>query len=266
MTGRLEEIWRYPLKSIGRERLDRVRLTRGEKLPFDRHWAVLHETTLERLAADLGDSDEIASWMPKSAFLRGAAGPGLQAVSGGLRDGRLTLHHPDQGDITVMPCQPGDRDRLLDWLRPIWPADKPPPARLVSAPEPLTDTRKPFISINSLDSLHEVETLIGQRLGTERWRGNLWIDGFAPFAELDWIGRTIRIGAAELKVRAAIGRCAATSVDTQTGQPDIDMVRALTKSRGQPKFGVYAEVIRGAEIAEMNEVLLTDTAAEVLIP
>lgn len=262
MTGRLEEIWRYPLKSIGRERLDRVRLTKGQRLPFDRHWAVLHETTLAKLAADLGDSDEIAGWMPKSAFLRGAAGPGLQGISGGLHSGRLDLSHPDHGEISVDPTKPADREALIAWLRPIWPADKAPPARLVSGPEALTDTRQPFVSINSLDSLHQVEIQLGQRLGTERWRGNLWIDGFEPFAEQDWIGRTIRIGLAELIVREPIGRCAATSVDTQTGQPDIDMVRALTEANGHAYFGVYAEVIRGAEIAEMAEIFLTDTPAE----
>ena len=263
MTGRLEQIWRYPLKSIGRERLDRVRLTKGEKLPFDRHWAVLHETTLEKLAADLGDGDEIAGWMPKSAFLRGAAGPGLQGISGGLQDGTLVLQHPDQGDITVDLNRPEDRAQLIDWLGPIWPADKAPPARLISAPEALTDTRKPFVSINSLDSLHAVESLLGQRLGTERWRGNLWIEGFDAFAEQDWIGRTLRIGDALLIIREAIGRCAATSVDTQTGQPDTDMVRTLTDASGHANFGVYAEVIDGAEIAELNEVALTDTPAEV---
>ena len=262
MTGRLEQIWRYPLKSIGRERLDRVRLTRGAKLPFDRHWAVLHDTTLERLADSLGEGDEIAAWMPKSAFLRGAAGPGLQAISGGLQDHELELHHPEQGTITVAPGDAADRDRLIAWLRPIWPADKPAPARLVSAPEPLTDTRKPFVSINSLDSLHAVEGLLGQRVGTERWRGNLWIEGFAPFAELDWIGRTIRIGAATLVIREAIGRCAATSADTQTGRPDTDMVRTLTEAYGRADFGVYAEVVEGADIAELNEVILTDTPPE----
>ncbi|NHF73806.1 MOSC domain-containing protein [Paracoccus xiamenensis] len=266
MTGRLEQIWRYPVKSIGRERLDHVRLTRAERLPFDRHWAVLHETTLERLADQLGDGDEIAGWMPKSAFLRGAAGPGLQAVSGGLRGDGLALHHPDLGTITVVPHDPADRDRLIDWLRPIWPDDKPAPARLVSGPEALTDTRKPYVSINAIDSLNSIENLLGKRLGTERWRGNLWIEGFDPFAELNWIGKTIRIGEAELVVREPIGRCAATSVDTDTGAPDIDMVRTLTEANGQPHFGVYAEVTRGALIAELAEITLSDTDAEAITP
>ena len=41
------------------------------------------------------------------------------------------------------------------------------------------------------------------------------------------------------------------------------MVRALTEANGHAHFGIYAEVICGAEIAELNEVALTDTPAEV---
>ena len=121
-------------------------------------------------------------------------------------------------------------------------------------------------AMNAIDSLNSIENLLGKRLGTERWRGNLWIEGFDPFAELNWIGKTIRIGEAELVVREPIGRCAATSVDTDTGAPDIDMVRTLTEANSQPHFGVYAEVTRGALIAELAEITLSDTDAEAITP
>ena len=34
------------------------------------------------------------------------------------------------------------------------------------------------------------------------------------------------------------------------------MVRTLTEFRGHPTFGIYAEVLEGGEIAEMNELTL----------
>ncbi len=255
---RLAQIWRYPVKSIGRERLSRARLDKGGKLPFDRHWAVLHEGSAKRLS----DADTLEDWLPKAAFLRGAAGPELQAIEGRLDGDKLVFSHPKQGEITVIPGDEATCARFIDWLRPLWPAEKPAPLQLVRSTTPLTDTKQPFVSINSLDSLAALEAHVGQRLGVERWRGNLWIEGFAPFAELDWIGRTIRIGAATLVIREAIGRCAATSADTQTGRPDTDMVRTLTEAYGRADFGVYAEVVEGADIAELNEVILTDTPPE----
>ncbi|WBU55748.1 MOSC domain-containing protein [Paracoccus sediminicola] len=256
--ARLSQIWRYPVKAIGRQRLDRVRLERGGKLPFDRHWAVMHEAALDKL----DENGELTQWLPKSAFLRGAASPALQAISGGYDDGKLRLDHPDAGAITVDPCSDEDRAAFLKWLSPLWPEGKGAPAALVSGPAALTDTKKPFISINSLDSLSALESKVGERLGVERWRGNLWLEGLEPFAEQDWIGREIRIGPARLVIREPIGRCAATAVDTATGEPDRDMVRALSEQYGKGDFGVYAEVLEGGELAELAEVVVGDTLDE----
>ena len=255
---RLAQIWRYPVKSIGRERLSRARIDIGGRLPFDRHWAVLHEGSAKRLT----DGDTLDGWLPKSAFLRGAASPQLQAIDGGLDSDKLVLSHPQAGDIIVPLGDEAAEDRLIDWLRPLWPADKPAPLRLVRATEPLTDTRKPYVSVNSLDSLAALEADVGQRLGVERWRGNLWIEGVEPFTELDWIDREFSIGDLRLIGREAIGRCSATAADTETGNPDLDMVRMLTEYRGHSNFGIYAEVLSGGEIAEMDELTLAPIAED----
>lgn len=234
--------------------MDRVALQKGGKLPLDRQWAVTHDRTEERL----GEADQMG-WMPKSAFLRGAAGPGLQAVEGGMGNGRLILSHPEMGEIVVDPQDEDGCARLIEWLSPLWPENKSAPARLRVGTEPLTDTRKPFVSINVLESLHALEAVVGRRLGVERFRGNLWIEGSCPFDELDWIGRTISIGSTRLKIRKPIGRCAATSVDPSNGKPDMDMVQTLTETYGHANFGVYAEVIQGGNLAVGDEALLDDT-------
>ncbi|WBU59150.1 MOSC domain-containing protein [Paracoccus albus] len=251
---RLAQIWRYPVKSIGRERIARASVEKGGKIPFDRHWAVLHEDSAKRLN---GDSDALEEWLPKAAFLRGAASPALQAIEGGLESGKLKLRHPDQGEIIVDPSDEDDAASLIVWLAPLWPDDKPPPLKLVRGAEPLTDTRKPYISINSLDSLSALEAEVGQRLGVERWRGNLWIEGAEPFAEADWIDREFTVGGLRMIGRQMIGRCSATAADTETGQPDRDMIRALTEVTGQSDFGIYAEVLSGGDIAEMDELILS---------
>ena len=36
-------LWRHPIKSHGREKLDAVTLIEGQTMPWDRHWAVTHE-------------------------------------------------------------------------------------------------------------------------------------------------------------------------------------------------------------------------------
>ena len=92
MTARLAAIGRFPVKSIGGETLERVTLTAGETLPGDRAFGVLHEGARRYL-----EDDELRVWLPKAAFLRGAASAPLQAIRGGwTAAGKLRLTHPDR--------------------------------------------------------------------------------------------------------------------------------------------------------------------------
>ncbi|MDO5613671.1 MAG: MOSC domain-containing protein [Paracoccus sp. (in: a-proteobacteria)] len=242
MTATLAEIHRFPVKSVGGERLDRVTLTAGQILPGDRAFAVLHADGLRHLEAD----GTLAKWLPKSAFLRGAAAAGLQAIRGGWQGDRLRLTHPDRPPLDMAR---DDEAALLAWLDPLWPDGRARPARLVSAPMPLTDIRTPWVSILSRASLAALEGALGPGIGTDRWRGNLWVDGWDAWAERDMTGQCLRIGQAELIVRERITRCAATNADTTTGLADCDMPRELTALQGDADFGIYAEVLTGADIA-----------------
>ena len=100
-----------------------------------------------------------------------------------------------------------------------------------------------------MTSLAQLEQEICHTLGIHRWRGNLWIDGWRPFAERDLIGQILTFGNVELRVTDHIGRCDATSADTGTGQRDLDMVATLERLYGHTEFGIFAEVVTGGDIA-----------------
>lgn len=251
MTARLAHIRRHPIKSIGGEGLDSVALQAARRLPGDREWAVLTEAG-ERNAQASETDGQPDRWLPKSCFLRGVAGPELQAIAGGWQGDDLSLRHPSRPDLTLDPATQGDR--LIDWLRPLWPADAPAPTRLVRGAAIWTDQKWPWISILSLSSLAELEKRTGQRLGIDRWRGNLWLEGGKPFTERELIGQVIHLGQVELRVTAHISRCAATSANTETGKVDIDMVATLENLYGHHDFGIFAEVVTGGTIRIGDEV------------
>ncbi len=252
MTATLARIHRHPIKAIGYESLPGITLHAAQRIPGDREWAVLTEAG-ERLALASQTEGQPDRWLPKSCFLRGVTSAALQAVSGGWQGNRLILSHPDQDDLTLDPQT--ESARLIEWLRPLWPADAPAPTRLVRGAGIWTDTKWPWISILSLSSLHELESRVWHSLGIERWRGNLWIDGWAPFAERDLPGRVIRIGQVELRVTDKIERCDATSADTDSGLKDIDMPETLDNLFGHTDFGIYAEVIDGGPNAIGDEIV-----------
>jgi uncharacterized protein YcbX len=240
VSATLAQIWRHPIKALSREGLDRVRLEPGIGVPFDRHWAVTHEA-----------SKYAGGWAQKVNFLRGVTGPSLMAVTAELDTGarRLTLHHPERPDFHFAPDDPTETPRFLDWLEPLWPDDKPRPAGIVTAGRPMTDVPDPWVAINNLSSQRAVADRLGAPgLSIHRWRGNLWIDGLAPWEEFDLVGRRIRIGDVTLHVREPITRCKATMANPETGRRDHDTLGALDHW-GHQDFGVYAEVVDGGDIA-----------------
>ena len=240
MTATLANICRHPIKSHGREDLASARLIEGQGLPFDRHWAVAHD------AAKL-----VAGWNPCVNFARGAKAPGLMAISAHLDEasGAVTLSHPDKVDLTFCPADSGDLALFLEWVRDLNPADRAQPVQIVKAGVAMTDTDFPSVSIFGLASNQDLSARMGQDLSPYRWRGNLWIDGLAPWAEFDWVGQDIKIGDAVLHVQERIVRCKATSANPATGQIDADTLGALQGGYGHQEFGVYAQVVSGGRLA-----------------
>ena len=127
--------------------------------------------------------------------------------------------------------------------------DRPGPARVVRAPVGMTDSAFPSIAILNRASLAALGGRLGMDLAMERFRGNLWVEGLAPWQEFELVGREVRVGGATLRVREIISRCKATTVDPDTGIPDADTLDALSAGWGHQDFGVYAEVVEGGHVA-----------------
>jgi uncharacterized protein YcbX len=243
-VNRLTRITRHPIKGHGREDLASVLLIPGACLPWDRHWAVAHS-----------DACLTDGWNRCANFARGAKAPGLMAITSTLNEatGEVVLSHPDRGVITFRPDDAADLPRFLDWVLPLNPPDRARPDRIVSMGLGLTDSDFPSVSLLSEASLSALSQAMGTPLSPDRFRGNLWIDGAAPFAEFDWIGRSLRIGEAVLEIKERITRCLATTVNPSTGQPDADTLGAMERGFGHQDFGVYAVVTNGGLIATDDE-------------
>lgn len=238
--GTVAELWRHPIKSHGRETLAAVDLTAGKCLPWDRHWAVTH---------DISKYDG-SGWASCQNFMIGTRTPKLAGIWAKLDDasGQITLRHQDTGSITFDPNT--DSDAFLDWVAPLCPADRAVPTGIVTAEgRGMTDSDYPSVSIMTRSSHAAVEAAIGTSLEIERWRGNIWLDGAQPFEELEWIGKTIRIGTAELEIREPIKRCMHTAANPVTGVRDADTLGTLKSTFGHQYFGINAVVTRNGHVA-----------------
>jgi uncharacterized protein YcbX len=81
-----------------------------------------------------------------------------------------------------------------------------------------------------------------------RFRMLVQVAGGAPFAEDSWVGGDVRIGGAVVRVREECIRCAVTTVDPETGERDVDSLRAMITAKGEPNLGVYCDVVEPGPI------------------
>jgi len=242
MTGSVTNIWRHPIKALGREALDNVTLTAGETLPFDRVWAVLHEASKFDPAAP--------AWASKNNFNQGAKTPAFMAIKADfdVASGIITLTHPKLPELRVKPDQ--DPLALVNWITPLVPSNRAQPVGVAKVSNhSLTDQNRPLISLIGTASLKALSQAAGVKLQQERFRANIWFDGFASWEEFEWIGKDIQIGSATLRIVERIGRCVATTADSETGKINIDTLAVLSKEFDHKDLGVFAEVIKSGDIA-----------------
>lgn len=243
MSITVASLWRHPIKSHGREQIASARLLAGQGFPFDRKWAVTHSST--------DDAAYNGQWVSCQNFMIGTRTPALAGLWAQMDEtnSTITLRHRDLSSIAFRPDSQDGIDHFINWVQPLYAAQSTKPVSLVPLPQrSWTDTDFPSISIMSLASHSAVEATAGIPIEKERWRGNIWIDGIAPWEELGWIGKRIRVGDAELIVRAAIVRCPHTKANPITGVRDIDTLGLLDGVLNERLFGIYAEVIQAGDV------------------
>jgi uncharacterized protein YcbX len=92
-----------------------------------------------------------------------------------------------------------------------------------------------------------------------RFRMNFGVEGIDAHAEDGWRGRRVRVGEATVIPQGNVGRCAITTQNPETGEVDLDTLKALAAYRRDVEtteplpFGVHAAV------AEPGRVRVGDT-------
>ena len=106
------------------------------------------------------------------------------------------------------------------------------------------------VSLISRGSLARLAQAAGtDSVDVRRFRMLIEVDGVAPHAEDDWVGRRVCVGETLLSFAGHVGRCAVTTRNPDTGEADLKTLHALTSYRsGHPSveplpFGIYGEVL-----------------------
>ena len=234
----ITDIYRYPVKGLTPERLDRVRLAAGEALPFDRAYALA-------LAGSAFD-ENAPGWVPKTNFLMLQRDEALAALHAHFDDATLTLRvtGPNGFFVEGRLDEEEGREVLAEAIGRYMGLTEAAEPRLVHAEgHTISDHPEAVVSIIHAASVAALAGAVGAEIDPVRFRGNLYIEGGAAWEEFGWVGKTIEIGEARLEVTQRIPRCAATGVNPATAVRDMNLVKALTEHFGHYDTGVYARVV-----------------------
>ncbi|HSP09876.1 MAG TPA: MOSC N-terminal beta barrel domain-containing protein [Candidatus Dormibacteraeota bacterium] len=213
----IEEIWRYPVKSMAGERVQSC-LAGENGLEGDRRWALVDGAP--NRAGKLLTIRQHERLMTYRARL---VGQGVEVTTPGG---------------AVRPLD----DRLIAELA----AESGRPLQLRDHPGANFDD-SPVLVVN-LASVRAFSAEVGQPVDHRRFRANVYVDGLEPEEELEWLGRRIRAGAAELEAVLRCERCVVITRDPDTTASSPELLRRLTETHATC-MGVYCRVTRPGRLA-----------------
>ena len=275
--GRVIEIWRYPVKSMGGEHLQGCTLGK-HGIPGDRGWALRDEA-----AGEIRGAKKLPALLLLGArYLEEPAAdripPAEITLPGG---GRVRTDAPEAAArltellgrrVTLWPLRPPDdrahyRRGLPDnpdfetELRGIFGRlpDEPLPDLSVFPPELFEYTSPPGTYFDALP-LHLLTTASlralarlnpASRFDRRRFRPNFLIEpegGPDALVETGWCGGTLRLGGATVKVEMGTPRCSMTTQPQGDLPKDPGVLRTVVRHADQ-NLGVYASVVGPGRVA-----------------
>lgn len=218
----VDQLWRYPVKSMRGERLEWARLAAGG-IEFDRHYALI-------------DLDSKGA----RTFLSARQEPALLRYAATVENGDALIHAPD-GSLHKASDARFVRHLEESFGRRI-ACEHDDSGEHHDAHDVLV------ITTASLDVLAGEWNAAVHPL---RFRPNVILaaaDG-QPFSERAWVGERFMFGDAIVEAVSACTRCVVTTIDPETGRTDPSLLKLIVQ-RHDRIFGTYCRVVRPGTVRQ----------------
>jgi uncharacterized protein YcbX len=214
-VGRVAALWRYPVKSMAPEALERVEVG-WHGIVGDRRWAFLRPDQEHNGFPwlTIREQPALARYLPRlvDAGWPDATGVKVRTPAGVEVDVLDPALAAELGAARVMKLDRGAFDTLP-------------------------------LAVISSQTIASLAALVGRALDVRRFRPNILVDaaGGAAYPEDSWVGATIRIGELRIRIDKRDQRCVTVNIDPVTCERDSAILRTIGSAR-QAYLGVYGSV------------------------
>src|SRR6266481_6954744 len=244
LIGKVDSLWRYPVKSMRGEELDQA-FAGYSGIYGDRVFAFrssANHTGFPYLTAR--DQRRLLQYRPRFRYPDKAARPinlieaeskNANLLSADLAELVVDVETPDGKTVAI------DDPALVEMLRA--DIDQKHQVTLMQSQRAMTDCRP--VSIFSLQSARQLAEETGVRVDKRRFRANIYVDLTSAngFAENEFVGRSVRIGSkVVITVLERDSRCMIITLDPDTGEKTPAILKKVAQAH-DGMAGVYGAVL-----------------------
>ena len=104
------------------------------------------------------------------------------------------------------------------------------------------------VSLINIKSIEDFKNKTNQEFETQRFRGNIYVDGIEAWEERNWIGKIIKINNISFKVEKNIPRCVAINLKPKTDDNSLNLLQSLKKTFNHFDMGIYLTALDNGKI------------------
>jgi uncharacterized protein YcbX len=259
IIGKVDSLWRYPVKSMRGEDLDEV-FAGYSGIYGDRVFAFRSSASPKGFPYFTArDQRKLLQYRPRFRYPDKAARPinlveaeskGANPLLANLAELAVDVETPDGDNLAI------DEPALIEMLR----ADIDPKhtLTLMQSQRAMTDCRP--VSILSLQSVQQLAEETGVRVDKRRFRANIYVDltSAEGFAENELVGHSVRIGSkAIIAILERDSRCVIITLDPDTGEQTPVILKKVAQAH-EGMAGVYGAVLAEGIMQKGDPVELLD--------
>jgi len=244
IVGKVESLWRYPVKSMRGEEMDEA-FAGFSGIYGDRLFAFRSSGSAKGFPYFTArEQRRLLQCRPHFRYPEKAARPvnlteaesmGANPVSADSSELMIDVETPNGKKLGI------DDPTLMEMLRT--DIDQKHQLTLMRSERALTDCRP--VSIFSLQSARQLEEETGVPIDKRRFRANVYVDltSAGGFAENDFVGRSLRIGPkVVLKILERDARCVMITLDPDTTEKTPEILKKVAQAH-EGMAGVYGAVM-----------------------
>jgi uncharacterized protein YcbX len=246
IIGKVDSLWRYPVKSMRGEELDEAFLG-FSGVYGDRLFAFTSSAAPKGFPyLTCREQREMLRYRPRFRFADKAARPTNLEEAEKLAPGATPMYAQPAELMVDVETPSGevfaiDDPRLVRMLGERM--QNAPVLTLVRSDRSMTDCRP--VSIFSVQTVRQLSDELGSELDQRRFRANVYLDlrSAEGFGEQALVGRSLRIGTkAVICILEGDPRCVMITLDPETGESDPKILRQVAQAHNATA-GVYCAVL-----------------------